>query len=63
MVWVEFSDPTETDIVMCFTCSQDDSVYEELVEIDVSDARYKSYYVAISGSLIGVPEPTDIDGS
>lgn len=55
---VQFTDDTQTVINGYFNCAQDPSVYKNMGEVDANDARYKTYYEALSGdSQLGLPQP------
>lgn len=44
MLYVQFSDTTETAIVAYFASPQNPSVYSNLGEISGSDSRYATFY-------------------
>lgn len=41
---VQFSDDKQTKIVSIFNSIQDDAIYKNQAEIELSDVRYKAFY-------------------
>lgn len=57
MLNVQFSDDTQAEIQMYFGAAQDPNIYPNLGTVDLTDARWKTFYDKIGGSFSGLPAP------
>ncbi|OBR52321.1 hypothetical protein A6456_10490 [Paraburkholderia tropica] len=44
MLFVAFSDNTQTTIIAIFSCAQDEEYWPNQGQIELSDSRYKTYF-------------------
>jgi len=47
ILYVQFKDDTESEVVSYFMCKQNPEFYQFLGEIDTSDERWKKYYESL----------------
>lgn len=47
ILYVQFKDDTEGEVVSYFMCQQNPDFYQFLGEIDTSDERWKNYYESL----------------
>jgi hypothetical protein len=59
-IFVQFSDSTDETIVSVFSCAQDPKVWKNQGVVPSDDARYESYYNAMTPSIqAGMVKPGD----
>ena len=55
MAYVQFTDGNKTAILSVFSCPQDPSTYQNLGEVDVTDARYVAFMNPPAAPLTATP--------
>ncbi|WP_159077871.1 hypothetical protein [Dickeya dadantii] len=43
MIYVQFSDSSQTDVVAVFSCPQDEAAYQHQGQVPDNDARYLTF--------------------
>lgn len=54
---VQFKDSTEAEICAFFAAPQDPAAFPNSGSVDVSDARWKTFYESMGRNQIGLPAP------
>lgn len=61
MICVQFTDDKKIAITSVFACKQDDVIYQNQGEVDVTDKRYKSFYDALPDQIKStMPTPEEL---